>query len=106
MLGLPAIATLKPPLPNPVRRAEGELRRGRIRTCLRWCYFVIALFEERSWPAHSPMAADLNNFKVLEHSFKLQVRVSSEGAGTMNSVIYLIGFVVVVLAILSFLGFH
>ena len=29
--------------------AEGELRRGRIRTCLRWCYFVIALFEERSW---------------------------------------------------------
>ena len=52
------------------------------------------------------MAANLNNFKVLEHSFKLQVRVSSEGAGTMNSVIYLIGFVVVVLAILSFLGFH
>ena len=52
------------------------------------------------------MAANLNIFKVLEHSFKLQVRVSSKGAGTMNSVVYLIGLLVVVLAILSFLGFH
>ena len=60
----------------------------------------------RKWPAPRPMAADLNIFKVLEHSCKLPVRVSSEGAGTMNSVIYLIGLVVVVLAILSFLGFH
>ena len=52
------------------------------------------------------LAADQNTSEVVEHSLKLQVQVSSEGVGTMNGVIYLIGLVVVVLAILSFLGFN